>query len=144
VLDQINIEYYSITDSDEFHILNNEAHTIVVCRESDLTTESKDLLNKMLAAVKLSEAHLNTITITDQQTLHINQLLSSGNALTILVFGLSPGELALNAEVYKYHAIRIGNDRIVFSDSLTQLINDPALKKPLWKSLQQLYLQVEK
>lgn len=143
MLDQINIEYYSIKETDNIHIVNNDAHTIVVCRESDLTTESKDLLNKMLTAVKLSDAQINTLAIADQQSFHLSQVLGASVARTILVFGYSPSEVALSADISKYRPIRIGKDRIVFSDSLSTLITQPALKKPLWASLQHLYLQAE-
>ncbi len=141
MLDQININYYSIPESTSAQLKNADANTIVVCRHSDLNPDSQEMLKKMLSAVKLSDSSIEILGLKQDQSYPLHQCFSLNREMTCLVFGLTPKDVGMNIQAAKYAPISFKDHKIVFSDSLTMLISQPALKKPLWQSLQHIYLK---
>lgn len=141
MLDQIKIDYYSIPESSSAQLKNADANTIVVCRDSDLNSDSQEMLKKMLSAVKLSDSAIEILRLKQDQLYPLHQCFSLNRQMTCLVFGFAPKDVGMNINASKYSPISFRDHKIVFSDSLTQLINQPALKKPLWQSLQHIYLK---
>ena len=58
----------------------------------------------------------------------------------ILVFGLSPTQLGLQAAVHPYQAIMCHDATWLFADALSVLEPDPVRKKKLWEALKPLFL----
>ncbi len=141
MLDQINIEYYSIPESSSAQLKNADANTIVICRDNDLNTESQEMLKKMLSAVKLSDSAIEVLALPYNESYPLHQCFATKKEITCLVFGLTPKDVGMNIQAAKYSPISFKDHKIVFSDSLSQLISQPALKKPLWQSLQHIYLK---
>jgi len=113
----------------------------VLCREKDLNTESQEMLKKMLSALKLSDSTIEILALKHDQSYPLHQCFSLNKPLTCLVFGFAPKEVGMNIDAAKYTPISFKDHRIIFSDTLVQLINQPALKKPLWQALQHIYLK---
>ena len=138
MLDQINIQYYSIPETIDIELENESVSTFVVLRDSDWTDQTKELLLKMLKAVKLAENQYQIVTITSAKTLAVSSLCQSPHC-KILVFGMGPVDLQMNCRASLYTQTRLEECTLLFSDSLTNLIQKPQLKKPLWSALQSMY-----
>lgn len=139
VLDQINIQYYSIPESMNIEIGNDSIQTFVVLPESDWTDQTKDLLLKMLKAVKLEDSQFQIIQIPEASSVKSETLIHLSSGCKILAFGLTPTDLHMNIRAALYEMTPLEQASFVFSDSLSTLIQKPGLKKPLWTALQTLF-----
>ena len=136
MLDQIKIQYYSIPESTDIEMENAQATTFVVLKDKDWSEDNQNLLNKMLKAIKLEDHEVQLIPLSQEQNFSLSSLPSTDAKTTILIFGLTPTDIQLNIRATKYQLTGLERATLIFSDSLSTLIEKPALKKPLWQSLQ--------
>ena len=139
MLDQIKIQYYSIPEPSHIEMENADATTFVVLKDKDWTSDNQNLLNKMLKAIKLEEKQVQVIALKDMQYISLASFTLSQSPIKILIFGLTPADIQLNIKASKYKVTQLERASLIFSDSLTALGEKPALKKPLWLSLQAAY-----
>ncbi len=139
MLDQIKIQYYSIPESTDIEMENAQATTFVVLKDKDWSEDNQNLLNKMLKAIKLEDHEVQLIPLSQEQNFSLSSLPSTDAKTTILIFGLTPTDIQLNIRATKYQLTGLECATLIFSDSLSTLIENPALKKPLWQSLQAAY-----
>lgn len=139
MLDQIKIQYYSILEPTHIEMENVQATTFVVLKNKDWLEDNQNLLNKMLKAIKLEDHDVQIIPLTAVQHFSLSSIPYTLAKKTILIFGLTPAEIQLNIRATKYQLTKLEQATLIFSDSLTSLIEKPALKKPLWQSLQAAY-----
>jgi len=139
VLDQINIQYYSIPSAMNFELENDSIDTFVVLNQSDWVEETQILLLKMLKAVKLEDNQFQIVQVPSNESVTVQSLIKQTSKGKILIFGLSPQQVHTNIKASLYEPIQFETAKLLFSDSLGELIAKPALKKPLWSALQTLF-----
>jgi len=139
LLDHISIEYYTIPSKKEIVIANDSIRTIVVLAAADFTEESKELLFKILSAVKCGQSNTEIIQLEDNESINILQTQTDTCVEHVIVFGLPPKQLSLAIDVTYYQPLIFTNFSTVFSKSLSELMTHPDHKKALWGALKKLY-----
>ena len=118
---------------------NDSILTFVVLNESDWTDQTKELLLKMLKAVKLEDNQFQIIQIPSGSSISCESLIHLQSKAKILAFGITPADLHMNIKASLYQTTQLEEASLLFSDSLSALIKSPALKKPLWTALQTIF-----
>jgi len=119
---------------------NDTIHAFVVLNVSDWTDQTKELLLKMLKAVKLNDNQFQIIPVSSDKSISSESLISLSENCKILVFGLTPKDIHMNIKAVLYQTTKLEGASILFSDSLSTLIQKPELKKPLWTALQTIFV----
>lgn len=101
------------------------------------TEEALELLQNILKAINLDMKKQSYRTIiTAENALRFVSLPKKMNFDKVLVFGLSPNDLALHLRWDKYRLYQLSGYDFLFADSLDVLREQVALKKQLWTAIQ--------
>ncbi len=140
ILDQINIQYYQIKAPLHGAAKTEPCLTVVLLKATESSDKDKELLSKMLGAVKRSMDDTTLITVSEEeQGQSIAGLFENHAIQQILVFGISPKDLGLNIKARLYQPQTMHDKQILFSHGLPAIIQKPEYKKPLWEALQQVF-----
>ncbi len=98
-------------------------------------------LEKILAAVGM-DLHKDTLfaLVRPNERVCLNTFLRHKQPQAVLVFGLSPAHLGLQAEFARYQPVQFYGTAFLWADSLATLEPDKALKGRLWTALQTMFL----
>lgn len=98
-------------------------------------------LEKILAAVGMN-LHKDTLfaLIRPNERVCLSTFLRDKQPQAVLVFGLAPTHLGLQAEFARYQPVRFYGAAFLWADSLATLEPDKALKGRLWTALQTMFL----
>lgn len=100
----------------------------------------KDFLGKIIHAIGFNlENDTRCIPIT-QETSCSFRSLNEFDAKHLFVFGLTPTQLGIQANVSPYQEIEIQNCKIFFADNLKQLSEDQRKKRQFWMYLKTTFL----
>lgn len=129
----------SLTEASEHAQLHSQGDNglMLVCKSADYTDETKEMLSKMLGAIK-REVERTTICTTHADQVSISDLLSAHKINALLVFGINPAHLGLNISIPPYQVVDMEGLKIILSHPLTTILNDKAKKISLWQCLQTL------
>ena len=124
----MNKELFDATYPEE--IFQIKPKPIVVINESweRLGNKERDLLTKIIAALKIS---IDTITVISHPSLQITSF--QGKANKLIYFGDLPIGLP------PYEVLESGTVSFICSDSLTQLVDNEPARKQLWLGLNSLF-----
>lgn len=101
---------------------------------------SRDFLVKILAASRLNlERDTLFADVPTGQPLFIVPAIKQKHAEYILVFGLPPSLLGINAEMPLYQPRQFYGATFLFAESLAVLEPDKTRKGKLWQALQQIF-----
>lgn len=101
---------------------------------------SRDFLVKVLAASRLSlEQDTLFARVPTAEPLSIVPAIQQKHAEYVLVFGLPPSRLGINAEMPLYQPRQFYGATFLFAESLAVLEPDKARKGKLWQALQQIF-----
>ena len=108
----------------------------IVLHEAPLNDQAKDLLEKILGAIKVDlSKEVFTLHLGKTKHVHLGRLLRAGNIHLVLNFGCSSKQLKLNIEDKKYHVLHLGATKYIYSDPIDALEKNKQLKMLLWNGL---------
>ncbi|RFS21444.1 hypothetical protein DVR12_16240 [Chitinophaga silvatica] len=105
--------------------------------EAYLNEDLFNLLTNILNACKLSMQDVSLINITHYPGLTISDWQKAINIKQGVFFGIQPEEIGLN-DIPTYQLITVQSTPLLFSDHLSVIGTDKALKARLWNGLKQL------
>ena len=130
--------YPDSTDQVEKLLDNDSAVFHVFVQVEDWNEENKDLLYKILAAIKLDiEKEVRIYGLRQKESAHIGPLLDFKAKHRFLAFGLNADRMGLQMKTIPYQIMTVRDLKILFSHTLTQLQGNVEFKKKLWGLLQQ-------
>lgn len=118
----------------------NQKNTLILVNDSgnEVSTEQgRELLRKLVNAIALTARDFALVNYANYATATYTDFYNFFNCKLVLAFGVNPTQLAL-AEQSLHQLSQMGETKIVFTTNLHDLDGDPASKKILWASLQQL------
>ncbi len=118
---------------------NNEKNVVIVVNEPQaayLQDSDLNLLVGILTACKLSMADIALLNVNKNSTAHYQQLNSTLNPSTIILFGVSPEELDFPLNFPPFQLQAYNGQHYLYAPALNALASDVALKKQLWLCLQ--------
>ena len=113
----------------------------VLAAESAGQAEALDFLTKILAAARLNlEKDTLFVRVPGNTQVSILPAIKEKHGEFILVFGLSPSDIGLKADIPMYYPLHFYGSTFLFADALSSLEPDKTLKSKLWLALQQMFL----
>ena len=115
----------------------NKKKLLVLCRCADaLSPAERELLEKILAAVKMSMQDIALIAASAVQPFHA--LKKNIEFTTMLAFGFKQDALSLNIHFID-HPFNFCGVELLFTESLATLLERKDLKAKLWMQLQAMF-----
>jgi len=112
----------------------------VLSAESAGQAEALDFLTKILAAARLNlEKDTLFVRVPGNTQVSILPAIKEKHGEFILVFGLSPSDIGLKADIPMYYPLLFYGSTFLFADALSSLEPDKTLKSKLWLALQQMF-----
>jgi len=109
----------------------------VFVHHSDWSQENKELLFKILTAIKLDiKQEVQIYRLKDGQNAHVSAGLNIDQNIRFLAFGLNANRIGLQMKTIPYKIIDIKKLKILFSHRLSDLQSNVQYKKQLWALLQ--------
>lgn len=124
------------------HIGNNKSKIFIgVCDDENgsLNSDERLLLQKILAAVKLSEDDVLIATLRDIKRVSFNGFISQNKFDKLLFFGIEPKQLGWHIEVLPYQKAHFMEKDTLFAESLATIKVNETAKKKLWGQLQTIF-----
>jgi hypothetical protein len=132
-LDEIELKELSIEG-------NLEANLVVIYTSgelSELATEDRDFLMKMLGAVKYTIE--NTLLISDKNLISFKQIAHKGFAKKIIFFGSTRKSVNLNLNLKRYKIFNIQNIDCLFVDTIPKIQENQKRKGALWTLMKTMF-----
>ena len=135
----------------DFEIFSKEDNLISNCvghnRKGLLVTvaggedpELKNFLEKILLAVNFSmDEDALTLWLTPPRPFCFTELARPAGIQRAIFFGIQPAQAGLNLNVRLYTPVTYGKNSFLFCDNLAQIHQNPALKRPLWEALKEMF-----
>lgn len=112
----------------------------VVYNQTDgLGAEDQEQLYKILAALKLDTAAIALINLAQVPAPAFSNIVRQTQCQYLLVFGATPADMGMLVAAKRYVELNMQGARILFSDSLELLRQDPKRKRYLWDCLQVVF-----
>ncbi len=108
-------------------------------QSESLSTDSEQLLEKILKAVKVEWSQVHIINIAYQEKWTFKELISITNVSKVILFGVSLSDMGVNINSPMYELIHFYDVKIIKSKSLKALKDHKADKRKLWQSLQKMF-----
>ena len=130
--EQVNFKFLG-KNSRNILILVNDA-------QNDVSDEAgRELLRKIVKSVNLSANDFALLNYAGYNGTDFKQLMGFFSCTLIFAFGVTPAQLSLTAHP-ENTIVNHGEVKMIFSEELRVLNQNPAGKKALWGSLQNLGL----
>ena len=115
-----------------------EGLTIII-DETHFQSAQKALLDKILAAVNMSMDQAQILSWSEERygRLKLKEVVYPH---TLLLFGISPSSISIQAEQHFYHPYRLGLITYIYAHHLDHIADDQDLKKLLWSALKSHFL----
>ena len=139
---------YSITDfkldgSMLYDAFPAETNGIVICfssSEKELNTSEKELLGKILSAVKVDILKTALVNKHFTSDFSFKKMEEKFGVKRVLVFGTDFLQLFKNAQVQKNGLFYLGEMKIIITENLSVLLGSDAEKKVLWAGMKELFV----
>ncbi len=113
-----------------------EDKSTIVVHEEPLNDPAKDLLEKILGAIKVDlSKEVFMLHLGKTKHVHLGRLLREGNIHLVINFGCQSKQLKLNIEEIKYKVLHLGATKYIYSDPIDALDKNKQLKMLLWNGL---------
>ncbi len=109
-------------------------NTLVLIGELDNTPNNIKVLEALLSAIKLNKNSIDLVVYPEKSNLHL-----PGGYENVLVFG-DQSQHFKNTNFSLNRIFRMESGNVLFTSSLTQLIEDKNKKLALWQQLQKMFL----
>ncbi|MNK30292.1 hypothetical protein D3C87_487090 [compost metagenome] len=128
----------------DFKFLGNNKRNILILvndEENEVSNElGRELLRKIVKSVNLSANDFALLNYAKYKGTGFQALQDYFSSTLIFAFGVTPAQLALATSHPEHAIVQEGSVRMIFSAELKTLDKNPAGKKALWGSLQNLGL----
>lgn len=134
-----DFKVYQVPQSDKFEsILCENAETAVIVYKADYEVNQM-LLSKICTAVDKPVGEVSSAYILEQESdMNLTSVLAE-SVKWVLVFGINPARLGLNASFKAYYFYPTETYNILFAHSLQKLEEHLPYKKSLWSVLQKTF-----
>lgn len=119
---------YATPYSEEIYRIESPVLVILDSRWADVSAEARELLTKILSAVRLS---LDSVRIVYQETLDLSAFPDTPTK--VIAFVKAPKGVAINEK------ISTAKTDMVVAEPLSALLADEASKRKFWAALQTLF-----
>ena len=135
--------YHDQTTDISQYLSNKNGAFHVFVHSSDWNDANKDLLYKILGAMKQDIAEdVNIYGLKDGENAHLAEHLDFSNNHRFLAFGLNADRLGLQMKTIPYRILQVKQLKVLFSHKLNDLQSNVNYKKQLWGLLQQFNFNV--
>lgn len=118
---------------------NNSVKVFVFLKKEDFTQENEILLSKILQAINLNiDKDVQVLLLKPGQDAYIMDELDLSEENLFIGFGLNAKRLGLQCRTIPYKWMKLGNIKVLFSHTMSDLQSNVNFKKQLWTLLQQL------
>ena len=125
----------------EFKFLGKNAKRILILvndQHNEVSTEQgRELLRKLVNAIALTAKDFALVNYADYHTATFDDLHDFFACKMVLAFGVMPNQLGLNEQPFNQFVPHL-DSKLIFTKNLHDLETDPASKRVLWASLQQI------
>lgn len=129
---KIEIESFGENHSHVLFVVNNNTHKF-------LPDDEMELLTKLVSACKLSLADIALVNFSSNK--YNYQLFNDQfHPKKILIFGVKNTELELPFDIPYFQVQTFQQQSYLTAPPLKEFLNNTALKKELWRTLQNLFL----
>jgi len=104
-----------------------------------LSDDEMKLLSDLLTACKISMLDIALVNYHEYPNLDYNQILEQFQVKKILIFGLTASDLELPFTIPFFQIQKFQDQLYMISPSLSDFLNNIALKKELWNSLKKIF-----
>jgi len=102
---------------------------------------AKDFLEKIIKAIGLN-LEQDTLCVPLTQDIPCSfRSLNEFNAKHLFVFGFTPRQMGIQAQIANYEAVRLNDCELFFADNLHELSNNQNKKRALWKHLKKTFIR---
>lgn len=137
-----NIDEKTIDIINVKHIGSNKSKIFIAVMGSDkdiISGDERTLLQKILAAVKLSEEDVFIAALNATEPIAFNNFISLNKFEKLFFFGITPAQLGWHIEMLPYQKMRFMEKDILFVESLDVIKTNEQSKKKLWAQLQTIF-----
>ncbi len=113
-------------------------HQVLILVEH-LSEADKDLLTKIIAAVKLDLTKVEVLDLATIGKANLRPVLSSRAVKQLVTFGIPLFTINLEIPLIPYQVRTIQGVHFLYADMLSELQNDVPKKKALWGALKQMF-----
>lgn len=128
----------------DFKYLGKNQRNILILvndEQNDVSDEAgRELLRKIVKSVNLSANDFALLNYAKYKGVGLHQLQAYFSSVLVFSFGVTPEQLAIATTHPDHTIVQEGTVRMIFSAELRVLDQNPAGKKALWGSLQNLGL----
>ncbi|MEY3367478.1 MAG: hypothetical protein RI973_633 [Bacteroidota bacterium] len=118
---------------------NNRKGLVIVSAEAE-NPELELFLTKILQAVQLQAAEDTCqISLDPNQQLWMSGLQEKIPFAQLISFGVPPAKLGYNLLAPPYQPFSFCGKTLLFAHSLSKIMQNPELKKPLWEALKKMF-----
>lgn len=118
---------------------NNKKGIVIICAGQE-SPETQAFLSRVLQAVQLqAEEDTCQIHLQPGAQLWMTGLQDKIPFSRLISFGIPPQRLGYNLLAAPYQPLPLGNKTLLFAHTLSQVMGQPELKKPLWEALKQMF-----
>ncbi len=127
--------------SEESFLLEQQGdNDLLVLLDSELTSDLREFLSKILSAVHYDITNTTLTNVNDLPNKRFTYLEQNIRFKKVICFGISPEAINLNINSIKYRPLAIGDKTLLFSESLFKVQEDKEKKAKLWNALQALFM----
>lgn len=140
-LEFFDFEIFDLEESED-HVINGpeNADIMLVIEESDFEVH-KSLISNIMGAIKYDlDKEIRVCLLCQAQKLNLARTIVS-DSVKVIVFGISPKQVSMNASFKAYHLYPTESFKIMFSHSLEALNANKTYKKALWTELQNSFIK---
>lgn len=135
-----DFEVFSLNENLASEGLGNNQKGLFVAIAGEETPNDKELLTKMLQAAGFDMAEdTKVFWITTHQPFSFSSLRNGFGFSNALFFGIPPKQAGLKLDAKPYQPLTLNGVSYLFSASLTDILANPTLKRPLWEGMKEMF-----
>ncbi len=111
----------------------------ILSRESLINKEVQEMLGKLAKAIGREGESTAMLALEKGKILPYKRIIENNGIRYLVIFGMDPGQLALQIEGGKNRVIKLGQRSLLFTHSASDLLKNNKAKAELWQALQIMY-----
>ncbi|MCF8247666.1 MAG: hypothetical protein K9J37_21530 [Saprospiraceae bacterium] len=135
-----DFEVFPLNDNLALEGQGNNQKGLFVAIAGAETPNDKELLTKMLQAAGFDMAEdTKVFWITTQQPFSFSSLRNELGFSNALFFGIAPKQAGLMLDAKPNQPLTLSGVTYLFTASLTDILANPTLKRPLWEGMKEMF-----
>lgn len=145
----IDYKVYNIEENDneilKKNIFGRNQKGIIIVYSVDVekfnSENAKDFLEKIVKAIGLNlEQDTLCVPLTQDMPCSFRSL-NEFNVKHLFVFGLTPRQMGIQAQISNYESVQLNNCDLFFADNLYELSTNQNKKRALWNHLKETFIR---